>query len=126
VNNENTLDYILRNSSYSLRDLFDELRKNIKNLGYIREEPRSGRYWCFYTDSSRSSKFAEIEPLSSRNCLSILVKTDKSQTDDDEEFALLMPESFKWGKCKKLIIIESTQVEKAMRYFQEAYKLKCK
>jgi predicted transport protein len=104
-----------------LRNLFFELRERIRSLECVREKICTGRYYCFYSGSNPSTKFVEVEALPTKNCLSIISKIDNNQTYD-ERFARPVPKSYRWGKCVRFTINESSQLSDAMRLIRNAYK----
>jgi len=120
MNPENTLTYILRNTSPSLRNLFYELRIKILSLGDVREKVWGLRYCNYYVSSVR---FLEVQPQSRNNRLSIVAKIDNNQIDDYKGFACRVPESFRWGNLNtRFSITEFEEIERAMHLIRLAYK----
>jgi len=113
-----TLDYVLRKTSPSLKDLFLELRQDILQLGdNVREVV--GEWYCDYR---KSSTFATITPQSTKNRLLVFVKMGDKKINDFDNWTSPIPDSWGYGKLNTQFEIgEPSQVDYSMHLIKQAY-----
>jgi len=116
--NKKTLDYVLRNASPSLKDLFLKLRSNILSMGdNVREMPND-----WYCDYRKSSSFASINVRSKKNRLFILIKMGEKKIVDPQKWTSPLPESWGYGKLNtQFEIRDPSQIDYATKLIRQAY-----
>ncbi len=113
-----TVEYILRNASSSLEDLFHKLRQDILGLGDNVYEKVGG----WYSDYRKSSTFTTITPQTKKNRLLVFIKLGDRKIVDPEKWAYPIPESWRYGKLNtQFEISEPSQVDYAIQLIKQAY-----
>lgn len=116
--NKKTLDYVLRNASPSLKELFFKLRTNILSMGEnVREVPND-----WYCDYRKSSTFASVNVQTQKNRLLIFIKMGDKEIVDPQKWASPIAESWGYGKLNtQLQISDLSQVDYATKLLRQAY-----
>lgn len=116
--NKKTLDYVLRNASPSLRDLFYALRSNILAMGEnVREVPND-----WYCDYRKSSSFASVNVQTKKNRLLIFIKMGDKKVVDPQKWTSPLPESWGYGKLNTQFEISNpAQIDYATKLVKQAY-----
>jgi len=113
-----TPEYVLRNATPGLKDLFFLLRQEILKLGdNVRQEVRE-----WYIDYRKTSNFATINPQTKKNLLLIYIKMGDKIIDDPQKWTSSIPDSWGYGKLNtKFEISQTNQAEYAMQLIKQAY-----
>lgn len=118
MQDRNTLDYILRNVSPSLRESFYKLRNKIQVLEDVTDKMWGERYCNYYVSLIR---FVEMEPQSRKNRLLVRIKMGDRQIDDDRGWTSPVPKKNRWGVNIQFEVTDIGDIDYALHLVRQAY-----
>jgi len=115
---ERSIEDLVKKASPALRSLFFSLRDGILKLGDDVREVVGG----WYCDYRKSSTFVSIQPQSKKNRLLLYIKMGEKAIDDPQKWTSPIPPSFNYGKLNtQFKLNDPTQIGYAMQLIKQAY-----